>query len=327
MIACVTGATGFIGSHLADSLLAQGYTVRTLVRKTSNRRWIQGKNIECIEGDVRDPASLHTFLAGADYIFHIAGVVKARAPEEYFLGNDTATRHMLEAARDHAPALRRFLFVSSQTAAGPAPSADRPLTEDMPANPITTYGRSKIAAETTVQSFTGIVPWTIVRPPAVFGPRDTEIFIYFQTIAKGLNSLIGFGEKRLNLISTEDLVRGIILAATAEVSLHQTYYLASTQAYTWPEVGRISAKLLAKRTVTVRLPHGLVYSVAAVAQLAAALQRKPATLNLEKARDITRQYWLCDSSKALRDLGWRDEVPLEEAIRRTIAWYREQGWL
>ena len=327
MIACVTGATGFIGSHLADSLLAQGYTVRTLVRKTSNRRWIQGKNIECIEGDVRDPASLHAFLAGADYIFHIAGVVKARAPEEYFHGNDTATRHMLEAARDHAPALRRFLFVSSQTAAGPAPSADRPLTEDMPANPITTYGRSKIAAETTVKSFTDIVPWTIVRPPAVFGPRDTEIFIYFQTIAKGLNSLIGFGEKRLNLISTEDLVRGIILAATAEVSLHQTYYLASTQAYTWPEVGRISAKLLAKRTVTVRLPHGLVYSVAAVAQLAAALQRKPATLNLEKARDITRQYWLCDSSKALRDLGWRDEVPLEEAIRRTIAWYREQGWL
>jgi dihydroflavonol-4-reductase len=327
MIACVTGATGFIGSHLADTLLAQGYTVRTLVRTTSNRRWIQGKNIECVEGDVRDPASLRAFLAGADYIFHIAGVVKARAKEEYFHANDTATRHMLEAARDHAPGLRRFLFVSSQTAAGPAPAVDRPLTEDMPAHPITTYGRSKIAAETTVKSFTGIVPWTIVRPPAVFGPRDTEILIYFQTISKGLNSLIGFNEKRLNLIYSEDLVRGIILAATADVSLHQTYFLASTQAYSWPEVGRLSAKLLGKRTVTLRLPHGLVYTVAAVAQLTAAMQRKAATVNLEKARDITRQYWLCDSSKALRELGWRDEVPLEESLARTIAWYREQHWL
>jgi nucleoside-diphosphate-sugar epimerase len=327
MIACVTGATGFIGSHLADLLLEKGFTVRTLVRKTSNLRWIEGKNIECITGDVRDPKSLEPFLEGADYVFHIAGLVKARTREEYFDANDNATRHMLEATARFAPAVKRFLFVSSQTAGGPAAAHDRPLTEDMPPKPITTYGASKAAAEKTVASFTGVVPWTIVRPPAVFGPRDTEIMIYFQTVAKGLNSLIGFNDKQLNLIYSEDLVRGIYLAATSDVSLHRTYFLASERQYSWPEVGRVAAAALGKRTVTVRLPHAVVYTVAALAQLAAAVQRKAATVNLEKARDITTQYWLCDSSAARRDLGWREEVDLEEAIRRTIAWYREQGWI
>lgn len=327
MIACVTGATGFIGSHLADLLLDNGFTVRTLVRKTSNLRWIQGKPIECMQGDIRDPQSLAPFLEGADYVFHIAGIVKARTREEYFEANDSATRHLLEATKQFAPNVRRFLYASSQTAAGPAPSRENPVTEDVPPNPITTYGASKIAAEKTVASFTGIVPWTIVRPPAVFGPRDTEIMIYFQTVSKGLNSLIGFNEKRLNLIYSEDLVRGIYLAATSDVSLHRTYFLASERSYTWPEVGRIAADALGKRTITVRLPHAVVYAVAALAQLAAAVQRKAATVNLEKARDITTQYWLCDSSAARRDLGWREEVSLEEAIRRTIAWYREQGWI
>ena len=327
MIACVTGATGFIGSHLSDLLLEKGFTVRTLVRKTSNLRWIQGKDIECIPGDVRDPHSLERFLEGADYVFHIAGLVKARTREDYFEANDVATRHMLEATKKVAPAVRRFLFVSSQTAGGPAEALDRPNTEDMPTKPITTYGESKAAAEQTVASFTGTVPWTIVRPPAVFGPRDTEILIYFRTVAKGLNSLIGFNEKRLNLIYCEDLVRGMYLAATAEISLHRTYYLASERRYSWPEVGRIATAALGKRAVTVRLPHAVVYSVAAISQLVSALQRKAATLNLEKARDITTQYWLCDSSAAQRDLGWREEVELEEAIRRTIEWYRGQGWI
>lgn len=327
MIISVTGGTGFIGSHLVDRLLEQGHQVRTLVRKSSNLRWLDGKNVELVEGDIRHPDSLQAFLRDADMVYHIAGVVKARNRQGYIEGNVLATQHMLEAATRYAPRLRRFLYVSSQTAAGPSQSLERPLREDDTPRPITTYGESKIAAEEAVRAMGNEFPWTIVRPPAMYGPRDTEIFIYFQTIARRLNSMIGFGDKRLSLLHSDDLVQGMILAAEADVSLGQTYFISSEEFYSWPQVGRITAGIMQRRALTVRLPHGLVYTVAAVAQSIAAMQRRPATLNLEKARDITQRYWICDVRKAREELGYRQQVSIEDGIRSTVEWYRREGWL
>lgn len=327
MITCITGATGFIGSHLVDRLLAQGHTVRVLVRATSNLQWLEGKNISFIEGDIRDQASLDGFLSGADYVYHVAGVVKARDRKEYFEGNEGATRNMLEATKRVAPGVRRFLFVSSQTAAGPAPSLNDATHEDSTCSPITTYGESKLAAERVVREYEGVIPCTIVRPPAVYGPRDTEIFIYFQAVARGLNSMIGFNDKRLSLVHVEDLVSGIILAAEARSSIGQTYFIASESYYSWPEVGAITARALQTRPITIRLPHMIVYSVAAIAQAVAALTGKAATLNVEKARDITQAYWICSIDKAQRELGYVQRYPLEKGIPETIAWYKTQGWL
>ncbi|MBN1446323.1 MAG: NAD-dependent epimerase/dehydratase family protein [Bacteroidetes bacterium] len=327
MITAITGGTGFIGSHLVDRLLEQGHQLRVLVRKTSNLRWLQGKNVQLVEGDIRDAATLGDFIRDADYVYHIAGVVKARDRAGYFDGNVKATENMLEAVRRFAPNLRRFLYVSSQTAAGPASSLDRPIREDDQPHPITTYGESKVAAEHAVHAVRENIPWTIVRPPAMYGPRDTEIFIYFQAIARGLNSMIGFDDKRLSLLHCDDLVRGMILAAESENSIGGTYFISSEEFYSWPQVGRITAGILGSRYLTVRLPHSMVYSVAGIAQFVAGLQKKPATLNLEKARDITQRYWICDVSKAKRDLGYRQEVSIEEGIRGTVEWYRRQGWL
>ena len=327
MIIAITGATGFIGSHLTDHMLAEGHEVRALVRKSSNLRWLEGKDVQLVQGDIRDADSLEDFLRDADYIYHIAGVVKARDRAGYMEGNVGATENMLRAAERVAPALRRFLYVSSQTAAGPSPSFDRPVREDDEPRPITTYGESKIAAEKAVRAMGDRVPWTIVRPPAMYGPRDTEIFIYFQTIAKHLNSMIGFDDKRLSLLHSDDLVRGMVLAAEAENSVGETYFIASEEFYSWPQVGRLTADIMQRWTVTVRLPHAIVYTVAAFAQAFAAMQNKPATLNLEKARDITQRYWTCDISKAKKELGYRQEVDLEEGIRGAVEWYRAQGWL
>ncbi len=327
MIVSVTGGTGFIGSQLIDLLLEQGHEVRALVRRSSNLRWLEGKNIRLVHGDVRDAASLDAFLEHADIIYHIAGVVKARDEKGYVEGNVDATRNMLDSALRVAPQLRRFLYVSSQTAAGPAHALDRPTRESDTPAPITTYGRSKWAAEQLVHGYHDKLPWTIVRPPAVYGPRDTEIFIYFQAISRGLNSMIGFDDKRLSLIHSADLVQGIQLAAESERSVGETYFISSEEFYSWPQVGRISAAALGKRVLTLRLPHALVYGVAAVAQGIAALSKQPATLNLEKARDITQRYWICDVSKAREQLGYRQRMSIEQGVHDTIAWYREQGWL
>lgn len=327
MIISITGATGFIGSHLVDRFVASGHTVRVLVRTSSNLKWLKNKPVTFVNGDITDARSLEPFLENADYIYHVAGVVKARDREGYFAGNEGATRAMLETARSVAPDLKRFLFVSSQTAAGPAQSLDAATSEQMTCAPITTYGESKLAAEKAVMEYFDEFPCTIVRPPAVYGPRDTEIFIYFQAVARGLNSIIGFDDKRLSLVHVEDLVSGIILAAESERAIGETYFIASDEYYSWPQVGRITAQALGRSSLTIRLPHTIVYAVAAVAQAVAALTGRAATLNLEKARDITQRYWICDIAKAKRELGYVQQFPIERGIPQTIAWYREQGWL
>lgn len=327
MIIALTGGSGFIGSHLVDRMIQEGHEVRTLVRRSSNLRWLEGKPVQLVEGDVRDAASLEPLLRGADYVYHIAGVVKARSREEYMDGNVRATENMLEATRRFAPNARRFLYVSSQTVAGPSLSLDRPVCEEDEPQPLTTYAKSKLAAEHAVRAAGDSLPWTIVRPPAMYGPRDTEIFIYFQALSRRLQSLIGFDDKRLSLLHSDDLVTGMVLAAEADISLGQTYYISSSEFYSWPQVGRVTAGIMGTRALTVRIPHSLVYTIAGFAQNLAAIQRKAATLNIEKARDITRRYWTCDISKAQRELGYTQRMGLEEGIRDTVEWYRGQGWL
>ncbi|MBR9974751.1 MAG: NAD-dependent epimerase/dehydratase family protein [Bacteroidetes bacterium] len=327
MIIALTGGSGFIGSHLVDRMIQEGHEVRTLVRRSSNLRWLEGKPVQLVEGDVRDAASLEALLRGADYVYHIAGVVKARTREDYYDGNVRATENMLEGTKQFAPNARRFLYVSSQTVAGPSPSLDRPVCEEDEPQPLTTYAKSKLAAEHAVRAAGDSLPWTIVRPPAMYGPRDTEIFIYFQALSRRLQSLIGFDDKRLSLLHSDDLVTGMVLAAEADISVGKTYYIASSEFYSWTRVGRVTADIMGTRALTVRIPHSLVYTIAAFAQNFAAMQRKAATLNIEKARDITRRYWTCDISKAQRELGYTQRIGIEEGIRDTVEWYRAQGWL
>ena len=139
--------------------------------------------------------------------------------------------------------------------------------------------------------------------------------------------MIGFDDKRVSLIHGEDLARGIALAAEAEHALHETYFLANPEYYSWPQVGRITSQILQKRAISIRVPHAVVYCVAAVAQLISAVQGKAATLNIEKARDITRRYWICDVTKAQKEIGFVNQFSLEKGFEQTAQWYRRQGWL
>lgn len=326
MIAAVTGATGFIGSHVVDALLARGFEVRALIRASSNLRWVKDTAAHLVVADIYDPDSLRPLVENADLVFHVAGVVKARTDEEYHRGNVTATESMLSATRRFAPHVRRFVQVSSGTASGPAASLDRPVREDDPCHPLTRYGISKRKGEETVMAERD-VPWTIVRPPAMYGPRDTEVLLVFQTLAKGLNAMIGFDDKRVSLSHCDDLVRGLLLAAESDRAIGEIYHISSERFYSWPEVGAVVGRALGRSVHALRIPHAVVYSLAAVSELIGRIQGKAVTLNLEKARDITQPYWIFDVEKAKRDLGYRQEVSLEEGIASTIAWYRSMGWL
>lgn len=325
-IAVVTGANGFVGSHLVDILLSKNYRVRCLVRKSSNLRWLEGKNVEIHDSGLFDKEGIRKAFKDASYIFHVAGVVKSKTKDGYFKGNVETTRNLLEIAMENSVSIKRFLVVSSQTVTGPS-AKDKPVNEESECRPITTYGKSKLEEEKLVLSYNDKLPITICRAPAVYGERDTEIFIYFQTFSKGLTTTIGFNKKELSLIHVIDLVEGFYLASISEKAIGQIYFIGSEKFYTWEEINTITSRILNKKPIIIKVPHFLVYTIAAVAQFFAMFSSKPATLNIEKAKDITQQFWTCDTSKAIRELGYRQKISIEEGIKRTCDWYKKMKWI
>ena len=325
-IAVVTGANGFVGSHLVDLLLEKNYTVRCITRKSSSLKWLEGKNVEIYDCGLLDKENLRKVFTGADYIYHVAGVVKSKTPEGYFQGNVDTTKTLLDVSLEFKTNIKKFLIVSSQTAVGPSLNGQA-VDETTKCNPITTYGKSKLAEEQLAISYMDKLPITICRAPAIYGERDTEIFIFFQTFNKGLMTTIGFDKKKLSLLHVRDLVNGFYLAAESDKSAGQIYFISSDKYYTWEEVGKITAEVLNKKPIRIKVPHSVVYTLAAIAQFFARFSSKPATLNIEKARDITQNSWTCDTSKAVRDLGYRQNISIAEGIRRTCEWYKEMKWI
>ena len=325
-IAVITGANGFVGSHLVDLLLEKKYKVRCLIRKTSNMRWLEGKDIEILNTGLFDKEGLRKAFKDTEYIFHVAGVVKSKKPEGYFKGNVDTTRNLLDTALEFKDSIKRFLIVSSLTAAGPSLDG-KPVNEETECRPITTYGRSKLAEEKLAETFMDKLPITICRAPAVYGERDTEILIFFKTFNKGLMTTIGFDKKKISLIHISDLVNGFSLAAENDKSKNQIYFISSEKYYTWEEIGEVTSKVTGKKPVKVKVPHSVVFSIASIAQFFAIFNSNPATLNIEKAKDITQNSWTCDTGKAVKDLGYHQKISIEEGIKRTVDWYKKMKWV
>jgi len=325
-ISVVTGANGFVGSHLVDYLLTKGDKVHCIVRKSSNLKWLNGKDVIIHDSGLFDKNELKKKLKDADYLYHVAGVVKAKTEEGYFKGNVETTKKLLDSVLEVAPNIKRVLIVSSLTASGPS-KLDFPNNEDTQTNPITTYGRSKVAQEELAKSYMDKLPITIVRPPAIYGDRDTEIYLVFKTYKQGLMTLVGFNRKELSIIYVKDLVHGIYLAATKKIAKGETYFISSKEFYNWPQIGKVIKNAMGKGAINLRLPHFLVYIVAAFAQFFSMFSSKPATFNLEKARDFVQEAWTCDTTKAQKDLGFVEKYSLEEGMKATIDWYKKENWL
>ena len=324
----LTGATGFVGSHVADVLLERGHNVRTIIRKSSNLQWLEGKKIETVLGSLDDESSLLKALDGAEMVIHVAGLTSARTKEEFLKGNRDATENLINAVLKGAPDIKRFLHVSSLAAVGPSDSLENPVTEETPYHPITAYGISKKAAEDVVFKNADKLPITIIRPPAVYGPRDTAILTVFQTIKSGIAPVIGFDEKRVSLIHVADLARGIVDATESDATLGRAYFVSSEDFYTWDEINSIIGNSLnKKRLLKVKLPHSLVMGIAGISEFGGRFLKKPPVLNYEKGRDITQAYWTCSIERAKHDFGYEQKVSLEKGIFSTTNWYKQHGWL
>jgi dihydroflavonol-4-reductase len=321
MRALITGASGFIGRRLARKLASDGHDVVCLVRRTSRTVGLESPSIGLAVGDVTDPASLETALRGRDHVFHLAAVVQAADETAYEKVNVAGTRNLIEAALRAAPALERFVLVSSIAAAGPS-GPDRLGTEDDEPRPATAYGRSKLAAERAVLQAAARLPATIVRPPNVIGPGSPDLERAMDLLRRRIVPAIGDKRPRTSLIDVDDLVDALILVAGDARAVGRTFYVTDGRAYAWPEVTEALAAELAVGRLRVGVPFGAQLLAAGVTEAAARLTGRSPALTRDIVRAGHDSFWLYDSSRIREELGFRPATSMRESIRRAVEAYR-----
>jgi nucleoside-diphosphate-sugar epimerase len=321
----VTGASGFLGGHVAELLSKRGDGVRALVRRTSNRKHLEGlSNVEIFEGTVEDADRMREAVEGVDAIVHAAGLVKARSKDEFFTVNVGGTSNLVQATRGRR--LKRFVQVSSLEACGP--SADgRPISADQE-NPISAYGRSKLAAEKVVLSAKDDIPVVILRPGAIYGPRDGEILEAFKSIQRGLLPLVAGGAAKAVWIYATDCAQACVRAVDADVPSGRTYFVDDgCGPIDQRQMLADAERALGKRAlVRANLPVPFLMTVARGLEALGQVTNRPVMLTREKA-NVLLQHWVSSSEDTRRELGWEPKVGWPEGVERTVQWYRENGWL
>lgn len=322
----LTGANGFLGSHLVDRLLKEEVDIHCIVRKSSNLKWLEGKNITLHTCGLEDIPAMSEVFENVDYIFHLAGTVAALKYEDYLYGNVDLTRNVLEAALPHAANIKNIVVTSSLAVGGPSDVQNK-LNEADGFNPVSLYGKAKVEQERMCDNYSEKLPITIVRPSVISGDREVELFEFIQTVNQGLVPLVGFGEKYVGIIHVSDLVEAMYQLALCEKAVGQAYYLSSEEIISWKDLAEICAEKLGKNPFILRLPHFVIYLAGALASLAGKIRGKATTFDFEKAKEGVQKAWVCDVSKAKEDFGFRQTVSIREGVEQAIDWYKQNKWL
>jgi len=316
----VTGGTGFIGSHLVPRLAASGEPVRCLLRPRRGKCDFPA-GVEVAEADLSSGSGVKRALDGADTVLHLAGVTKALDARAYYDGNARATETLAKACAGRAI---RFVHVSSLAAIGPS-EGRAPVGYDGTPHPLSNYGKSKLEAERIVRSL--LPRAVIVRPPVVYGPRDTDVFQLLKSISKGLVVEIAGGERWFSAIYVEDLVEGILTAARAPQAEGRDYFLAHPKAASWSELGRLAAGVMRRTPRVVRIPAPLAYAVGWLAEIRSRMTGVPGIISREKIDEARCEAWVCETQRAAAELGFEARTTLAEGLAKTLGWYKEAGWL
>lgn len=324
MKSLVTGATGFVGSHLVDRLLAAGDQVTALVRSPAKAAGLAERGVRLVQGDLHDARALAEAAHGQDVVHHVAALVGAVDEAEFLRANREGTANVVAAVRQEAPNAR-FVLTSSLAAAGPA-TRGTPRRADEPEQPVTMYGRSKLASERVVRE-SGL-DWVIARPPAVYGPRDRDNFLaVFKAARWGLCPVFGTGDQELSMVYAPDLAEALHLAgATPGVGGH-AYFVNHPEIVTSGQVVREIARAAGRSVRLVPIPRSVAELALGVAGGTATLLKRKTILRADKAHEFFQPAWTGDVHPFLRDTGWQPAHPLRQGLEATYRWYVERGWL
>jgi len=324
----VTGASGFLGSHVAEQLSQAGHDVVALVRKSSNRKFLETlPNVNFAYGAVEDARAVDEAVRGVDAIVHSAGLVKARGEAEFEKTNVEGTKNLLASARNHAPGLKRFVFVSSLAAVGPSRDGS-PVQPDREPQPVTHYGRSKLRAEQAVLAAKGELPVTVIRPPMIYGPRDNETFAFFQTVSRRVLPYLGDGKNTLSIVYAADAANACVRAIFADVPSGSLYFVDDGKVYVWRDMLAELERVLERRAfLRVPIPFFVLRGAAVASEGYGRIRGKAVMLTRDKINELSAPHWVCDAQKTRTDLGWIPQVEWTKGARRAADWYRQEGWL
>jgi nucleoside-diphosphate-sugar epimerase len=322
----ITGVTGFVGSHIADLLSASGYRVTGLIRKTSNRDFISHLNIDLRLGNLDAPNGLRDVVADQHVIIHSAGLVQAKSNEELMRSNRDATLRMLDAVAQFCPGVKRFIYISSQAAAGPSASTNG-IDESVAPRPVSAYGRSKLAAEQECAKFSGKLPIAILRPPSVYGPRDRGVLPFFRLVKSGWYWKFGKNEPFASIVYVKDLALAVKATMESDAAVGETIYTANLETLSQWELQRRIADVMKVEIKPLYTPMWFKSALVWFDAFAAVVAGKRRSITQDKIAELSERFWVCDSSKAHRLMGWRAGTTLEQGFAETIDWYTQHRWL
>ncbi len=318
----LTGGTGFVGSHVADALLAAGFRVRALVRRPDDVAWLKGTGVDVVKGDVRDPATLHGLVEGAAAVVHVAGKTSARNEAEYMAANAAGTVNVSAAAKAHAPGAH-VVLISSQAAGGPSLDG-KPVSSSAAPRPVSSYGRSKLASEEALRR--SGVPFTILRPCAVYGPRETAIRDLFVAASRGVVPVLAGGRPRIHMVYGPD-VAASVRGALERAPRGETFYVAHPEVLDYGVIAEILAGLPTRRPFRLPLPASLIRASGHIVGALSAFGKGAPAFNPEKAEEMLQSAWLCDVAEAQVALGQPFRTDFQTGARLTWDWYVAHGWL
>lgn len=324
----ITGASGFVGSFLVEEALNRGLEVHAGVRSTSSKKYLTDPRIHFFNNDFSNLKQLEDDIAHHqfDYVIHNAGVVGAPKAETYFQVNTGYTKDFGDIIQQTSPTLKKFTYISSIAAYGPADDLDsKILKNESNPNPLTNYGRSKLASEKYLKNDSAL-PYIIVRPTAVFGPRERDLFQVFQGIKRGLAIQPGFEEQQLTFIYIKDLTR-VILDATLSDKKRKEYFISDGNTYSLKNFNTNIAEALNKNILSLRIPIWFLKVIGYISQVYTSVTSRSAALNLEKVQELKARNWRCDISPLKEDYSFEPQYPLATAVKETAEWYKNNNWL
>jgi nucleoside-diphosphate-sugar epimerase len=329
----ITGASGFIGSFLVEEGLNRGFTVYAGIRRSSSKQYLQDPRIQFLEFDFTSLEKVVETLESCkknnirfDYIVHNAGLTKARKKEDFYNVNCRNTAHFIKALIQTGMVPEKFIYLSSLAAYGPGnPETGEPVRHLHEPNPIELYGKSKLEAERYITSLKDF-PWLIFRPTGVYGPKEKDYFVFFQTINRGLEPYIGFKKQVLTFIYVRDLVRLIYVSLDTQ-HVRKAYFVADGKEYPSELFAAITKKILGKKTIRFTVPLSIVRSIATLGESIAGLWGGMPTLNTDKYKVLRSTNWRCETEPLVTDFDFKAEYDLEKGVAETLAWYKKEKWL
>ena len=326
----ITGASGFIGSFIVEEALKQGLETWAAVRGSSSRAYLQDERIHLIELNLSSEEQLmeqlrpHQF----DYVVHAAGVTKCADKRDFYRINTEGTQNLVRALQRLEMPLKRFVYVSSLSVFG-AIREQQPYEEiretDTP-QPNTEYGRSKLVAEEWLDTQKDF-PYVVLRPTGVYGPREKDYFLMAQSIKQHIDFAVGYQQQDITFVYVTDVVQAVFLAME-KGKTGRKYFLSDGEVYQSTTFSNyIHEELGRPWWIRITAPVWVLRIVTFVGEYIGRMTGKVSALNNDKYNILRQRNWRCDIQPAVNELGYRPQVKLQEGVRRSIKWYKENGWL